>query len=607
MKTEYRIALLLTAFLGVAPLVWAQNLNPTVEVTNVYQAGAADIHKPQLEMAVPDSLLRFDLDFDYEVFDNPYRGAYSFQPYMLDLQPAKDAWRGHKLFVKAGAGYSPHPQAAFIYSPELPGRFQMSVYGDHTSYFGKYASMNFLAPEGYSPGTFSAHPETTFVIDDTGDAPWSGYDMRNRFGVEGRARWEKSLLTVGAAYDGFAAKDFRRTLRYHSGEVTARIRSTDDKALFSYDAGFRGRLAREAFQAPDSSLVERYFILSGAVGRRLQEGYGKVLLDYDLSTYYWSGLLEDQAGRIVLTPHWVMDAGKVRLDAGVRMDFMLPGAVAFSDGKFKASPQINASVDLLGERLTLFGFLTGGTRMNTWTALSEHAHFFCPSWSYRAEGYSLAQAGFCPRLRATVTRFDAGAGVRGYLGAGFHYLLRGGYAVYDNQAVMAVHLQEGYRDGVAVQSGAFWGFKDTKTLYADLELLWQGGERVTLDADLHYRKTSFRNDLYDYFPRFPFIPFADPCLSGDLTFRYHFSSRLHAGLRLDASTNRRGVYLDSDAYADPVVLPGWIDPGIIGGYRLNNRFSFWLESGNLLGQAIQRIPLYAEKGPWFSVGVTLTL
>ena len=58
----------------------AQNLNPTVEVTNIYQGNPSEVHKPQAKMAIPDSLMRFDMDFGYEVFEKPYQGAYNFKP-----------------------------------------------------------------------------------------------------------------------------------------------------------------------------------------------------------------------------------------------------------------------------------------------------------------------------------------------------------------------------------------------------------------------------------------------------------------------------------------------------------------------------------------------
>ena len=58
----------------------AQDLDPTVVVRRAYEGKLIEAHKPQLDMQVPDSVTRFDLDFDYSVFDKPYRGAYEFNP-----------------------------------------------------------------------------------------------------------------------------------------------------------------------------------------------------------------------------------------------------------------------------------------------------------------------------------------------------------------------------------------------------------------------------------------------------------------------------------------------------------------------------------------------
>ena len=65
----------------------AQNLDPTVEVTRGYKAELADANKSSISMEVPDTVYRFDLDFDYSVFDNPYRGSYEFNPYAMDMKP----------------------------------------------------------------------------------------------------------------------------------------------------------------------------------------------------------------------------------------------------------------------------------------------------------------------------------------------------------------------------------------------------------------------------------------------------------------------------------------------------------------------------------------
>ena len=57
--------ILTTAILAaVSALASGQNLNPTVEVTNAYEGGASSIVKPVQVMAVPDTVMQFNLDFD---------------------------------------------------------------------------------------------------------------------------------------------------------------------------------------------------------------------------------------------------------------------------------------------------------------------------------------------------------------------------------------------------------------------------------------------------------------------------------------------------------------------------------------------------------------
>ena len=48
----------------------AQNLDPTVVVDREYEGKLMEVHKPALQMAVPDSVTRFDLDCDYSVFES---------------------------------------------------------------------------------------------------------------------------------------------------------------------------------------------------------------------------------------------------------------------------------------------------------------------------------------------------------------------------------------------------------------------------------------------------------------------------------------------------------------------------------------------------------
>ena len=83
----------------------AQDLDPTVVVDRVYEGKLMEVHKPVLEMAVPDTVMHFDLDFDYSVFESPYKGSYEFNPYLLSMKPSAAADESGRFYLKAGAGY----------------------------------------------------------------------------------------------------------------------------------------------------------------------------------------------------------------------------------------------------------------------------------------------------------------------------------------------------------------------------------------------------------------------------------------------------------------------------------------------------------------------
>ena len=105
----------------------AQNLDPTVEVSRVYEGKLIEVHKPAIEMAVPDTLYRFDLDFGYSVFDKTYKGSYEFNPYMLDMRPESNLQSPSQFYLKAGAGYTLHPTFDLLWSPEFNKPLSVNV------------------------------------------------------------------------------------------------------------------------------------------------------------------------------------------------------------------------------------------------------------------------------------------------------------------------------------------------------------------------------------------------------------------------------------------------------------------------------------------------
>lgn len=587
-----KIYLVSAAMLMTAAVSFGQNFNPTVEVTNTYQGNASEVHKPLLGMNVPDSLLRFELDFDYEVFEKPYQGAYSFKPYMLNMRPAKDAWRGRQLYLKAGAGYTLHPQFEFVYSPEQSGPFQMSVYASHKSYFGNYHEIKPELQDGL------------YRMKKSG-GKFGGYDALTSAGFDGRYNWDRTILSFGIGYYGLTAKDSVMSRSYNAFDFNARVRSNNDsESYFLYDIGLRGRVANDgldykSFSFPDGVTVdkqnENWVLLDGLVGPVVNNSRS-ILVGFEAESASYSRFYDGNIGRVALIPSYRFKSGRWNLNLGVKLEFMFRNdADTLSFGKMGGGkgqivyPDAHISF-AAGGNVALYADATGGSRLNTYSSQISENHHLNPSFLV-APVYEL----ITPLVDNTVEKVNARIGVRGSAASSFQFDVNGGVGLYGN-ALMESGLFTAGGDLVPALA-----YSDYNLIYANALVGLRTG-RVKIDADFRYRGVSFPdNDALN-------LGFTLPKYSGGVRASYDISSRLYAGINVEAASWRDGkcASVASEDILD-VRVPGYVDLGVNCGYKFNRKLEFWLESGNLLCQAIQRNPFYAEKGPWVTAGVSLNL
>ena len=587
-----KIYLVSAAMLMTAAVSFGQNFNPTVEVTNTYQGNASEVHKPLLGMNVPDSLLRFDLDFDYEVFEKPYQGAYSFKPYMLNMRPAKDAWRGRKLYLKAGAAYTLHPRFEFVFSPEQSGPFQMSVYASHKSYFGNYHEIKPELQDGL------------YRMKKSG-GKFGGYDALTSAGFDGRYNWDRTILSFGIGYYGLAAKDSVMSRSYNAFDFNARVRSNNDsESYFLYDIGLRGRVANDgldykSFSFPDGVTVdkqnENWVLLDGLVGPVVNNSRS-ILVGFEAESASYSRFYDGNIGRVALIPSYRFKSGRWNLNLGVKLEFMFRNdADTLSFGKMGGGkgqivyPDAHISF-AVGGNVALYADATGGSRLNTYSSQISENHHLNPSFLV-APVYEL----ITPLVDNTVEKVNARIGVRGSAASSFQFDVNGGVGLYGN-ALMESGLFTAGGDLVPALA-----YSDYNLIYANALVGLRTG-RVKIDADFRYRGVSFPdNDALN-------LGFTLPKYSGGVRASYDISSRLYAGINVEAASWRDGkcASVASEDILD-VRVPGYVDLGVNCGYKFNRKWTLWLESGNLLCQTIQRTPFYAEKGPWFTAGISLNL
>ena len=563
--------ILSAAALFVCAVSFAQNINPTVEVTNVYQGNPSEVHKPQLGMAIPDSLMRFDMDFGYEVFEKPYQGAYNFKPYMLEMRPDKDAYRGRKLYLKAGAGYSLHPQVDFVFSPEQMGPFQMSVYAGHRSYFGKYNSMKPEIEDG------------VYRIDKIPGKSFGGYDAMSSAGLDGRYNWDNATLSFCIGYDGQAAKDSILKYSFDAADFNVRLKSNrnEDSYIF-YDVALDGRFGRDRHKYLSGGgadmLSEGVFFLHGEAGPVLSASQA-ALLGFEAETCSYSNYFDENAGRIAVIPKYRFRKGAWDLDLGLRIEKLFGGENEEKVNplhSFRGSwifPDVNVSY-ALSDDVRLYASATGGNRLNTFSSILSRSHFI-----RLEQPFAL--------MDNSTEKINVKVGAKGRYGSVLQFEVDGGAAVLENGLL---DCGIGFLPGVV--------YSDYSVIYADALMDLHAGN-MTLEGGLHVKHSALKYDT-DF-------GLMLPAFTCDLKAVYDFSPRLYAGGRVVTSSSRKGNCLAPDASTCVVKIPGYIDLGLLAGYKLNRKLGVWMESGNLLCESIQRNPFYSEKDLWITAGITLSL
>jgi hypothetical protein len=595
------------ALLLACSAAYGQNFNPTVEVTNTYQGNPSDVHKPQLEMNVPDSLMRFDLDFDYEVFSKRYEGSYNFKPYMLNMTPERDAFRGRRLYVRAGAGYTLHPELDVVFSPQSKGALELSFYASHKSYFGNYF--------GIEP----VHEDGIYRLN-ASDVTWKGHDVLNKAGFEGRVNFDASILSFGAGYYGLMVKDTLSKRMFNALDFNVGFRSNKpDEKYFFYDVVLRGRYANDDMESKvmfpvaavdgKNSLSEGIINLEGTFGPVL-DYFNRVLVGVDVLSATYGGLFDGGVSRLSLTPRYELETGRWNFSLGLKLEALakndLTETGVFNAMHQKKSKYVYPAVNVgftAADNVLVFAKATGGSDINSYSSLVGVNHHFNPGF----------QGVYSPLLDNSVEALNAEIGVKGNLWNSIQFEVNGGASIMENGLLeSATLIQTGYGPQPSVVSSLpCIVYQDYNVLYAIALICFRAG-MFRGDAGLHYKSMSRDRTNEDMM-----VGFEIPQFTADASFIVDFNSRVYAGVTVEGCTSRNGnvstvlhplssaVLLTGDLLS--AKLPGFIDLGLVAGYQINRKFGVWAKAGNLLAETIQRNPFFAEKGLWGTIGMTFSL
>ena len=588
MKVLYRYICVVSAAVA-SFCAAAQNLDPTVVVDRAYEGKLMEVHKPSLDMAVPDSVMRFDLEFDYSVFESPYESSYEFNPYLLSMKPSAATQAPGKFYLRAGAGYQLHPELDLVWSPVLSERkgFSMDVYARHRSFVGKYRAML---------------PDDDSVLGPM-DEGSRGYDLDSRAGVDMKYDWTMGSASLDLAYyglhQGINEVGGRYARGYNALDASFSVGSKPHVSNFIYGVDGGYRFANDlAGYSQKSSLYEHDFNLDAVVGG-LADGKDMALLDFGVDFAGYIGYVLDGAAVLYVTPHYVFDRGRFKADIGVRIMSSTLKSSEPSDFVKNAKeqivyPDVDVRYSLLPEHLVAYFKAGGGASLNSLSSMIRRNRF--ATVEAHSDFFPTYHMGLC------IEPVSLAAGFEGRLGRHFSWNLNGGYSNYASGVVDAMmyftfagdvgtFFEPEYVELRALVTGI--EYAEYQKAYASFDARWDS-ERFAADAVVTYTGAwgnAFQTSAYALKPA---------AVTGNVSLEYNYSRRIFVGVNCEFSTAMKGV-------KSPLTVPGYADLGLSAEYVTSRNLSFWVKGGNLLGMTIPRELALAQKGPYFTLGICLNL
>ena len=555
----------------------AQDINSTVTVTKAYEGKLHEVHKPALQMQVPDSLTHFDLEFEYDSFRSRYTSSYEFHPHLLDLKPNAQIDKGNSFFMKIGAGYTLHPYLDLVWSPTLKHNWKLNLYASHHSYVGNY----------YKIGSYYDDPGKSNLLNlnkctSTGHGPdkYFGHDLLSTAGVDTRHDWENSALMLDVDYYGLTQKDWMKARTYNAVDAKFRVFSKSLKPdRFHYDVRLDYRFAGDHADYTEGPrhLNEHNFSLNAVIGPVVKEDH-KILFDMGVDGAAYTGAFNAFNGNIYIASKYIYEKGRWDIAAGVRFAKLIRNGerpMKSSAREQYVYPDVNISFTAIKNGMDIYLKAVGGNDINPYSSILSRHHF---------ADFTFARGG--ELLNSNVDRINAALGLRGRITPYFSYDLQGGYQNHAN-AMMDRIVEEG---GYILPA---FGYTRYHNAFASMDLRFDTGV-VSASVAARYNWSEFFGDAEGYF--------APSAVEGLAEVNWNWRKRIYVGVDCEFATGRRAVMGD-EIYR----IKAWGDLGAYFEYKHTSRLSFWLRGGNLLFQTIQRNPMYAEKGGNFTLGICLNM
>ena len=534
-------------------------IGPTVEVNRRYEVRPQDISKPTLNLFIADSLEKFDVSFDYSIFNRQYKDLYEFSPYESSQLKIIDVPKAPWFYARIGSQFPLIPSAElYLQGGKIDG-LHASLYARHNSTWGDIEDFANVA------------------------------NMKNSVGATANYAWSTGEFTfdVQYKYDRFKySQSETEWFDQHTNSslnLMANLKSANSEensvyydVALSYRNGKKGLLYDYDDQA--STLGENFLRFNGDVGASFQKH--RIYIDMDIEFASYNSLRDFSSGIVELSP--IYEYRNKWLDAklGIKFGnyFMLKGKEIDTDMEDNATnffPNIDARASIADKVFWIHAIIGGGNDLNSYITMLDR----CPVLSTDTD------------LLLGTRQIDSKLAFETLIFGKFNFNLFGTYTLYDNHAVFK---PTSSTDNVASVINA--DYMDLTRMGAGVELFWES-ESVTAGGSLSYNIWKNRDEEKTVATELPKI-------EGSGFFRYNFRERIIA--QVDCNYRSETSGLCAGAKSATYSVDAILDLGFNLNFRINKNFSVYGKVGNILDKRNQYTPLYIEPGRNYGGGVCIS-
>jgi len=582
------VCLTFAAFLPVE-LNAQQKIDPTLEVMRDFDAYLLEVQKSKIKPIFPDSISKFNLNFDYSIFDKPLDNLYEFSPLPSAKIDYERVTNYPLLWTNLGVNFPFNPHIDLVLQPKLPSNFLFALYGGYNSFLGKVDRIGVENGKAvrtdnkiYSPeynGNLGLKFNYSYKKGEIGLKLQFDKAMYSFYGgcdssSQDFTSYKKTFLkdTLSHSFNRFGTHIYLKSTNerpnYFYYELNLKYSYIDDKVKYL-----------EILHQSDNnntkySFNENYMNVNATLGPVFAEFHRFLVgIDYKASNSVTSSTLDRYY--VEAFPRYVFNQNRWIFEVGLKLGKYVDD---FGDD-FDFFPKGSLSYELARKRVWLYASLDGHSDFYSYSRLMDINPWITPSID----------------IQKSSTPWIVQGGIRGKIIDRISFNLWMGFTDY-NKYLSLFH----YTDSTTGVINTFQAkYYDMQKISAGGELLWKS-DAVTAGINIKYN--DYEND--DKTPVYN-LPSFDALIFGRYSWRERIIASLSINHRSKFETTEFNKLQETTSPDTIITIPSTTFVNLDATYVFNKNLSFYLKLNNLLNANDFSYIYYGNTG--FGVGFGIAL